>query len=77
MALKAFDIEGARLLAVDDPKIVAAMRAVGYVWREVPESPKKTAIVVENLNLIRTQLTRLSVRARKKRKEHHVRRRRK
>lgn len=50
MALKGFDLDGTRILAVDDPEIVAAMKAINYIWDAVPDSPHKTAIVVKSLD---------------------------
>jgi hypothetical protein len=47
--LKIVEINGTTLIAIDDPRIVAAMKAFNYVWSEGPKTEARVKLVVRNL----------------------------
>ena len=49
-ALKMMEIDGTTLIAIEDPRIAAAMKAFGYVWQELDEVPGRADVVVDNLD---------------------------
>ncbi|HEY5080500.1 MAG TPA: hypothetical protein VII91_00970 [Bauldia sp.] len=47
--LKMMEINGTTLIAIEDPRIVAAMKAFDYVWSESPKTEARVKLVVRNL----------------------------
>jgi hypothetical protein len=47
--LKMLQINGTTLIAIEDPRIVAAMKAFNYVWSEGPKTEARVKLVVRNL----------------------------
>jgi hypothetical protein len=47
--LTILEINGATVIAVEDPRIVAAMKAFNYVWQEEPETEARVELVVRTI----------------------------
>jgi hypothetical protein len=47
--LKMLEINGTTLIAIEDPRIIAAMKAFNYVWSEGPKTEARVKLVVRNL----------------------------
>lgn len=58
-SLKMIEIDGATFIAIEDPRIVAAMKAFGYVWQELDGVPERADVVVDNLDHLCERLTAL------------------
>jgi hypothetical protein len=47
--LRIMEINGTTLIAIEDPRIVAAMKAFSYLWSERPKTEARVKLVVRNL----------------------------
>ena len=54
--LKMLEINGTTLIAIEDPRIVAAMKAFNYVWQEGPKTEARVELVVHCIDELCTRL---------------------
>ena len=59
-ALKMMDIDGTTVIAIEDPRIVAGMKAFGYVWQELDQHSERANLVVDNLDRLYRTLAALT-----------------
>lgn len=58
------EVDGDWFGVLGDPRVFAAIMAVGYVWQELPATPMRTKVVLDKLNSLYDQLVRLGDSAR-------------